>query len=132
MAINDPIGDLITRIRNGQNVRLATVQSPSSRLRKDLLNVLTEEGYIAGFDETEVRKGVSELTIKLRYHQGQPVIQRIRRASKPGLRQYSSVGKLPKIDNGLGVAIVTTSKGVMTDHQARQHNVSGEILCTVS
>ncbi len=131
MAINDPIGDLITRIRNGQNVNLAKVTCPSSRLRKDLLNVLATEGYIGGFEENEVRKGVSELNISLRYHHGQPVIKEIKRVSKPGLRQYSSVSELPRVGNGLGVAIVTTSKGVMTDHQARQENVSGEVLCTV-
>lgn len=131
MSLTDPIADMLTNIRNGQRVRLASVQCSSSKVRKGLLDVLKKEGYIADFSEKDVRKGIKELDIKLRYHEGQPVIKEIKRVSKPGLRVYSSAQKLPKVHNGLGISILSTSKGIMADHEARNQNISGEILCSV-
>lgn len=131
MAVNDPIGDMITTIRNGQNVRLASVNCPASRMRKSVLDVLQREGFIHAYSEEEQRKGVSTLNIQLRYHDGQPVIRSIKRVSKPGRRTYSNINDLGKVNNGLGIAIVSTSKGILADHEARKENVGGEILCEV-
>jgi small subunit ribosomal protein S8 len=131
MAINDPVGDLITRIRNAQMRHKPKVSSPGSRLRVSLLDVLKNEGYIRGYSSLEHKDGRSELEIELKYFDGAPVIREISRVSKPGRRVYASVKNLPRINNGLGVAIVSTPKGVMADHDARDANVGGEILCTV-
>jgi small subunit ribosomal protein S8 len=130
MAMNDPLGDLLTRIRNAQMRNKGKVVSPNSRLRESVLEVLKTEGYIRGFTVTE-REGRSEIEIELKYFDGEPVIREIERISKPGRRVYTSVRNLPRINNGLGVAIVSTPKGVMADHDARDANVGGEILCTV-
>jgi small subunit ribosomal protein S8 len=130
MAMNDPLGDLLARIRNAQMRNKGKVTSPNSKLRESVLEVLKTEGYIRGYTVTE-REGRSELDIELKYFDGEPVIREIERISKPGRRVYASVKSLPRINNGLGVAIVSTPKGVMADHEARDANVGGEILCTV-
>jgi len=130
MAMNDPIGDLLARIRNAQMRNKSNVTSPSSKLRERVLEVLKTEGYIRGYTVTE-REGHAEIEIELKYFDGEPVIREIERISKPGRRVYASVKNLPRINNGLGVAIVSTPKGVMADHEARDANVGGEVLCTV-
>ena len=130
MAITDPIGDLLTRIRNGQLRGLATIKSPNSRLRIRLLDVLQAEGYIRGYAEVET-KGLKELEIELKYHEGQPVIRELKRVSTPGRRVYSSVSELKPHRQGLGVSIISTPQGVMTDSSAREKNVGGEVLCQV-
>jgi small subunit ribosomal protein S8 len=131
MALNDPLGDLITRIRNAQLRHKPKVSSPGSRLRVSVLDVLKNEGYIRGYAAVEHKDGRSELEIELKYFDGAPVIREISRVSKPGRRVYASVKSLPRVNNGLGVAILSTPKGVMADHAARDANVGGEILCTV-
>ncbi len=128
--MNDPLGDLLSRIRNAQMRNKSKVNSPNSRLRENVLEVLKSEGYIRGYAVVE-REGRSEIEIELKYFEGEPVIREIARISKPGRRVYTSVKNLPRINNGLGVAIVSTPKGVMADHDARDANVGGEILCTV-
>ena len=130
MSMNDPLGDLLSRIRNAQMRNKSKVISPNSRLRESVLGVLKNEGYIRGYTVVE-RDGRSEIEIELKYFDGEPVIREIERVSKPGRRVYTSVRNLPRINNGLGVAIVSTPKGVMADHDARDANVGGEILCTV-
>jgi small subunit ribosomal protein S8 len=130
MPINDPLGDLLSRIRNAQMRNKGKITSPNSRLRESVLDVLKNEGYIRGYAVVE-REGRSEIEIELKYFDGEPVIREIERISKPGRRVYTSVRNLPRINNGLGVAIVSTPKGVMADHDARDANVGGEILCTV-
>ena len=131
MSLNDPIGDLITRIRNAQMRNKPKVSSPGSKLRQSVLEVLKTEGYIRGYASVEHTGGRSELEIELKYFDGEPVIREISRVSKPGRRVYASVKALPRINNGLGIAIVSTPKGVMADHAARDANVGGEILLTV-
>jgi len=128
--MNDPLGDLLARIRNAQMRNKSKVTSPNSRLRERVLDVLKSEGYIRGYAVVE-REGRSQIEIELKYFDGEPVIREIARVSKPGRRVYTSVKNLPRINNGLGVAIVSTPKGVMADHEARDANVGGEILCTV-
>jgi small subunit ribosomal protein S8 len=130
MSMNDPLGDLLARIRNAQMRNKSKVSSPNSRLRESVLEVLKSEGYIRGYAVVE-REGRSEIEVELKYFDGEPVIREIERISKPGRRVYTSVKNLPRINNGLGVAIVSTPKGVMADHAARDANVGGEILCTV-
>ena len=130
MHMNDPLGDLLTRIRNAQRRGRSTVQSPSSKLRWHVLEVLQREGYIRGFTEVE-RDGYKELDIELKYYDGAPVISEIRRISKPGRRVYSAVRDLPLVRNGLGISVLSTPKGVMSDDEARTQNVGGEILCRV-
>jgi small subunit ribosomal protein S8 len=130
MPMNDPLGDLLSRIRNAQMRNKSKVSSPNSKLRESVLDVLKTEGYIRGYAVVE-REGRSEIEIELKYFDGAPVIREIERISKPGRRVYSSVRNLPRINNGLGVAIVSTPKGVMADHDARDANVGGEVLCTV-
>ena len=130
MSMNDPIGDLLTRIRNAQMRNKSKVSSPGSKLRESVLEVLKSEGYIRAYTVVE-REGRAEIEIELKYFDGEPVIREIERISKPGRRVYTSVKNLPRINNGLGVAIVSTPKGVMADHDARDANVGGEILCTV-
>jgi small subunit ribosomal protein S8 len=131
MAMNDPIGDMITRIRNAQQRAKAKVSTPGSKLRARVLEVLKSEGYIRGYATVEHSDGRNEIEIELKYFDGAPVIREIERISKPGRRVYASVKALPRINNGLGVAIVSTPKCVMADHEARDANVGGEILCTV-
>jgi small subunit ribosomal protein S8 len=130
MAMNDPLGDLLTRIRNAQMRNKSKVSSPNSRLRESVLEVLKTEGYIRGFAVVE-KDGRLEIEIELKYFDGAPVIREIERVSKPGRRVYTSVKNMARINNGLGVTIVSTPKGVMADHDARDANVGGEILCTV-
>ena len=131
MSMNDPLGDMLTRIRNAQMRGKSTVSSPASKLRAWVLDVLTDEGYIRGYDRKSSENGQGELVISLKYFEGEPVIREIKRVSKPGRRVYMSVGDLPSPRNGLGVSIVSTSKGVMSDASARSANVGGEVLCTV-
>src|ERR1700758_3603097 len=128
--IIDPIGDLLSRIRNGQMRRKNKISSPNSRLRIRLLDVLQEEGYIRGYAEVET-KGHKELEIELKYHEGEPVIRELKRISTPGRRVYSSVSELKPHRQGLGVSILSTPKGLMTDNSAREKNVGGEVLCQV-
>jgi small subunit ribosomal protein S8 len=128
--IIDPIGDLLSRVRNGQLRRKNKISSPNSQLRIRLLNVLQEEGYIRGYAEVEV-KGHKELEIELKYHEGQPVIRELKRISTPGRRVYSSVADLKPHRQGLGVSILSTPQGLMTDTSAREKNVGGEVLCQV-
>jgi small subunit ribosomal protein S8 len=130
MSMNDPLGDLLARIRNAQLRNKSKVTSPSSKLRESVLEVLKSEGYIRGYAVVE-RDGRAEIEVELKYFDGEPVIREIERISKPGRRVYTSVKNLPRINNGLGVAIVSTPKGVMADHDARDANVGGEILFTV-
>ena len=131
MSINDPLGDMLTRIRNAQMRRKTKVTTPASRLRERVLDVLAEEGYIRGYARVDYDGGKSEFEIELKYFDGEPVIKDIKRVSTPGRRVYSSVKKLPTVANGLGVAILSTPKGVMSDSRARNENVGGEILCNV-
>ena len=127
----DPIGDMLTRIRNGQRAKKAQVNSPASKLRARLLDVLQREGYIRGYTKFEMDSGKPELQIELKYHEGEPVIREISRVSKPGRRVYSSIKDLPTIYNGLGISILSTPQGVMSDSEARPANVGGEVLCRV-
>ncbi len=131
MAINDPVGDMLTRIRNALMRGRSKVSSPASKLRGRVLEVLRDEGYIRGYLEIEHGDGKREFEIELKYYDGEPVISEILRISKPGRRVYSSVKDLPRVQNGLGIAILSTPKGVMSDNAARENNVGGEILCHV-
>jgi small subunit ribosomal protein S8 len=131
MAITDPIGDLLTRIRNGQLRGKAKIVSPNSRLRTSLLDVLQSEGYIRGYAEVEFKDGLKQLEIELKYHEGRPVIRELKRVSTPGRRVYASVKELKPHRQGLGVSIVSTPQGVMTDSSAREKNVGGEVICQV-
>ncbi|MDH3663987.1 MAG: 30S ribosomal protein S8 [Alphaproteobacteria bacterium] len=129
MSLSDPLGDMLTRIRNGQSAQKSAIASPASRLRKNVLEVLQREGYIRGFSQSD--EGHMPLSIELKYHNGEPVIKELRRVSKPGRRVYTGVKDLPRIYNGLGIAILSTPRGVMSDAEAREAHVGGEILCTV-
>ncbi|MCC6305514.1 MAG: 30S ribosomal protein S8 [Rhodobacteraceae bacterium] len=131
MAMNDPLGDMLTRIRNAQMRGQGTVRSPASKLRAWVLDVLIEEGYIRGYETGADANGHPELVIGLKYFDGAPVIRELRRISRPGRRVYMGVKGLPQVRNGLGVSIVSTPKGVMSDAAARSANVGGEVLCTV-
>ena len=131
MAIIDPLGDMLTRIRNAQLRRKNRVSTPGSKLRARVLDVLQSEGYIRGYSTAEFGNGRTEFDIELKYHEGQPVIRSISRVSKPGRRVYSSVETMPRVADGLGVTIVSTPRGVMADHLAREQNVGGEVLCKV-
>jgi|TARA_B110000263_G_scaffold95489_1_gene83471 small subunit ribosomal protein S8 len=131
MSMSDPLGDMLTRIRNGQRAGMSSIISPASKLRANVLDVLQTEGYIRGYSQAEIRNGISELTIELKYYDGEPVIREIQRVSRPGQRVYSKINDLGKIYDGLGVAILSTPKGVLADHDARTQNVGGEILCRV-
>ncbi|MFM9849773.1 MAG: 30S ribosomal protein S8 [Hyphomicrobiaceae bacterium] len=131
MAMNDPLGDMLTRIRNAQMRRRPKVVTPASNLRAHVLDVLAEEGYIRGYARVDHKNGLSELEIELKYSNGQPAIRQIKRISKPGRRVYSQLKDLPTVANGLGVAILSTPKGVMSDTRAREEKVGGEILCDV-
>ena len=129
--MSDPLGDMLTRIRNAQRSRHTSCIAPASRLRANVLDVLRREGYIRGFSAEEVRPGVSQLRIELKYNDGEPVIKEIHRVSKPGRRVYSRIKELPRFYAGLGVSILSTPRGVMSDAEARAANVGGEILCRV-
>ena len=131
MAITDPIGDLLSRIRNGQIRGKAKITSPNSRLRTRLLDVLQSEGFIRGYAEVEFKDGLRQLEIELKYHEGRPVIRELKRVSTPGRRVYTSVKELKPHRQGLGVSIVSTPQGVMTDSAAREKNVGGEVICQV-
>jgi small subunit ribosomal protein S8 len=131
MSMSDPIADMLTRIRNAQSVAKAVVTMPSSKLKLAIAQVLKDEGYIDSFG-VRVDDGKSELAITLKYYAGRPVIERIERVSRPGLRIYKGRDAIPQVMNGLGVAIITTPKGVMTDRKARQTGVGGEVLCYVA
>jgi small subunit ribosomal protein S8 len=131
MSMNDPLGDMLTRIRNAGMRSKPTVRSPSSKMRLRVLEVLRDEGYIRGFEVIDKGDNKPEVEISLKYHDGQPVIRELKRMSKPGRRYYSGVATMPQVRNGLGVSIVSTSKGVMSDARARAENVGGEVLCTV-
>ena len=130
MAINDPLGDLLTRIRNGQRARKDSVLTPASKLRARVLDVLQREGYIRGYSEEQVA-GHPGLRIELKYFEGQPAIQHVARVSKPGRRVYSGSQELPRVRNGLGMIIVSTPRGVLSDAEARDQNVGGEVLAEV-
>lgn len=129
--MTDPISDMLTRIRNAQAVEKLAVQIPASRVKRDILKVLKEEGYIEDFAEATV-DGKAVLDVRLKYYAGRPVIERLERASRPGLRQYRGRSKIPQVLGGLGTVIVSTSKGVMSDRAARQAGLGGEVLCIVS
>jgi len=129
--MTDPLGDMLTRIRNAQMRGKGKVSTPASKIRKNVLDVLQNEGYIRGYAQVEYDSGKAEIEIELKYYDGSPVIKEIKRISKPGRRVYSSVNDLPRVHNGLGVSILSTSKGVMSDSEARTQNVGGEILCRV-
>jgi small subunit ribosomal protein S8 len=131
MTMSDPLGDMLTRIRNAQRARQAVVSSPASKLRTNVLEVLKREGYIRGYSRGNIRPGVDELRIELKYADGEPVIREIARVSKPGRRIYSKIVDLPRIYNGLGIAILSTPRGVMSDNEARTAKVGGEVLCRV-
>ena len=131
MSVNDPIGDLITRIRNAQMRRKEKTSTPGSRLRASVLDVLRDEGYIRGYTATDHGNGRSEFEIELKYFDGVPVIREIARVSKPGRRVYVAAKSIPQVANGLGISILSTPKGVMADHEAREQNVGGEILCQI-
>ena len=131
MNLNDPLGDMLTRIRNAQMRGKSSVISPSSKLRRWVLDVLKDEGYIRGYSEKQFTGTMAELEIELKYHEGRPVIQDIQRVSKPGRRVYSSVKTMPVVQNALGISIFSTPKGVMSDTAAREHNVGGEVLCRI-
>ena len=131
MSMTDPLGDMLTRIRNGQRAHKDQVSSPASKLRSNVLDVLKREGYIRDYSQRELRPGISEIEIQLKYHDGEPVIHEISRVSKPGRRIYSKIKDLQRVYNGLGIAILSTPRGVLSDNEARDQNVGGEILCQV-
>jgi small subunit ribosomal protein S8 len=131
MAMSDPLGDMLTRIRNGQMAAKSAINAPASKLRANVLEVLRREGYIRGYETVDLGGGKSELNIQLKYHNGEPVIRELRRVSKPGRRIYKGVDDLPRVYNGLGIAIVSTPRGVLSDAEARDARVGGEVLCTV-
>ncbi len=131
MSASDPIGDLLTRIRNAQERGKSKVSSPASKLRERVLEVLQNEGFIRGFATVQQTGGKAEIEIELKYFDGAPVIREIQRVSKPGRRVYASVNSLPTVFNGLGISILSTPKGVMSDADARTQNVGGEVICTV-
>jgi small subunit ribosomal protein S8 len=129
--MTDPLGDMLTRIRNAQMRHKSKVKTPASKLRGNVLDVLKKEGYIRGYSQTEYESGKSEFEIELKYFDGEPVIRSITRISKPGRRVYSSVKNIPTVANGLGVSILSTPRGVMSDDDARENNVGGEVLCSI-
>jgi small subunit ribosomal protein S8 len=131
MTMTDPLGDMLTRIRNAQMRKSSKVSTPGSALRKHVLDVLQSEGYIRGYSTVDFDNGRSEFEIELKYYDGEPVIREIQRVSRPGRRVYASVKTIPRVANGLGVSIMSTPKGVMSDAEARDQNVGGEVLCRV-
>ena len=133
MTMSDPLGDMLTRIRNGQQARKTVVSTPGSRMRSNVLEVLKREGYIRGFTSSvsEQTVNAADLSIELKYYEGEPVIREIKRVSKPGRRVYSKINVLPRVFNGLGISIISTPQGIMSDNEARAANVGGEVLCHV-
>ncbi len=131
MSFSDPLGDMLARIRNGQQARKSDITVPASKLRENVLEVLKREGFIRGYERVNLRKGVDSLKVELKYYEGRPVISEITRVSTPGRRVYSGVKDLQKFYNGLGISVLSTPQGVMSDHEARQANVGGEVLCKV-
>jgi len=131
MAMSDPLGDMLTRIRNGQMAKKSSVVAPASKLRSNVLEVLKREGFIRSFEVSESRAGIREIKVELKYFEGAPAIQEISRVSKPGRRVYSKIKDLPVVFNGLGISIISTPRGVMSDAEAREANVGGEVLCQV-
>jgi small subunit ribosomal protein S8 len=131
MSVSDPIGDMLTRIRNAVGRKKTKVTTPASKLRARVLDVLQSEGYIRGYSQSEFVNGKAEIEIELKYYEGVPVIREISRVSKPGRRVYVSVKSIPQVANGLGISILSTPKGVMADHEAREQNVGGELLCRI-
>ena len=131
MSMSDPVADLLTRIRNGQQAKKESVTAPASNMRENVLGVLEREVYIRRFERYNVRTGIDEIKIELKYYDGEPVIREINRVSRPGCRVYSKIKDLPKVYNGLGITILSTPRGVMSDAEAREANVGGEILCQV-
>ena len=131
MSMSDPLSDMLSRIRNAQMRGLPKVSSPASKLRANVLDVLKKEGYIRDYSRHEISPGINELSIELKYHDGDPVIKSIRRISRPGCRIYSKIKDLPRPFNGLGIAVLSTPQGVMSDNEARVANVGGEVLCQV-
>jgi small subunit ribosomal protein S8 len=131
MSMSDPLGDMLTRIRNAQRARHSVCLAPASKLRANVLGVLKREGFIRGYAAEEVRPGVSKLRIELKYNEGEPVIKEISRVSKPGRRVYAKIKELPRVYAGLGISILSTPRGVMSDAEARAANVGGEVLCRV-
>ncbi len=131
MSMTDPLGDMLTRIRNALGRKKSKVSTPASKLRARVLDVMKSEGYIRDYAQVDFDNGKSEIEIELKYYEGAPVIREISRVSKPGRRVYVSVKSIPNVANGLGVSILSTPKGVMADHEAREQNVGGEILCRI-
>ena len=131
MSLSDPLGDMLTRIRNAQRSRHTVCVAPNSLLRQNVLDVLKREGFIRGYAAEEVRPGVANLRIELKYNEGEPVIKEISRVSKPGRRVYAKIKELPRVYAGLGISILSTPRGVMSDAEARAANVGGEVLCRV-
>jgi len=131
MSMSDPLSDMLARIRNGQQAHKESIVSPASKIRANVLEVLQREGYIRGYSRADSRPGIAELKIELKYVDGEPVIREITRVSKPGRRVYSRISDLPRVYNGLGISILSTPRGVMSDNEARAANVGGEILCRV-
>jgi len=131
MSFNDSLSDMLARIKNAHKANKSFTSCYKSKLNKNVLSVLKDEGYIRDFQDVELRKGISNIKIDLKYYNGSPVIKKIKRISKPGIRVYSKINDLPKIFGGLGISILSTPKGVMSDHKARENNVGGEILCEV-
>jgi small subunit ribosomal protein S8 len=129
--MTDPLGDMLTRIRNGQQAQKSTVVAPASKMRANVLDVLKREGFIRGYSQYNLRPGLDEIKIELKYHEGEPVIREISRVSKPGRRVYSKIKDLTRVYNGLGISILSTPRGVMSDTEARVANVGGEVLCQV-
>ena len=131
MSMSDTLGDMLTRIRNGQTTNKKIVDAPASRFRKNVLEVLKREGFIRNYEEKETKPGINFFEIELKYYNGKPVITEIKRVSKPGRRVYSSIKNLQKTYNGLGISILSTPRGVMSDNEAREPNVGGEVLSTI-
>lgn len=131
MTMSDPLSDMLTRIRNGQRARKSSIVAPASKLRSGVLEVLKREGFIRGYSQYELRPGLNELKIELKYHEGDPVIREINRVSTPGRRVYSKIKDLSRMYDGLGISILSTPRGVLSDSEARAANVGGEVLCQV-
>ena len=131
MSLSDPLGDMLTRIRNAHRVNKSITYCFSSNLNNNVLKVLKDEGYIRSYNSVDIKEGISKIKIELKYHEGLPVIKKIKRISRPGIRVYSKIKELPKTYGGLGISIISTPKGVMSDQKARANNVGGEILCEV-
>ena len=132
MTMTDPIADMLTRIRNGHKIKVESVLMPSSKIKINIARVLVEEGYINGYQEEDLENNKKNLLINLKYYEGRPVIEKIERVSRPGLRVYKPTNELPKVMGGLGILILSTSEGVMSDRQAKKQGQGGEILCIVA